>query len=74
MSNVICDGVGKSYGSDIILDNVSFSVNPGDKVGIIGVNGAGKSTLFSIIRGKLDATKGNVYIAAGSEIGCLEQI
>ncbi|MBR1949076.1 MAG: ABC-F family ATP-binding cassette domain-containing protein, partial [Alphaproteobacteria bacterium] len=38
------------------------------------VNGAGKSTLFSIIRGKLESTSGDVYISAGAKIGCLEQI
>ncbi len=74
MSIIVCDGVSVSYGTDIILDKIDFSVNEGDKVGIIGVNGAGKSTLFSVIRGKLDTTKGDVFISSGAEIGCLEQI
>ena len=51
MSIVVCSSVSLSYGADVILDNITFSVNAGDKVGVIGVNGAGKSTLFSIIRG-----------------------
>ena len=74
MSIIICDGVSLSYGADIILEKIDFSVNEGDKVGIIGVNGAGKSTLFSVIRGKLEASKGDVFISSGAEIGCLEQI
>lgn len=74
MSIIICDGVSLSYGADIILNDVTFSVNEGDKVGIIGVNGAGKSTLFSIIRGKLCASEGDVFISSGVKIGCLEQI
>ena len=74
MSILICNGVSLSYGADVVLDNITFSVNAGDKVGVIGVNGAGKSTLFSIIRNKLDATNGDVFISNGVEIGCLEQI
>lgn len=74
MSIVVCSGVSLSYGADVILDNITFSVNTGDKVGVIGVNGAGKSTLFSIIKGSLDTTKGDVFISNGAEIGCLEQI
>ncbi len=74
MSIVVCSGVSLSYGADVILDNITFSVNAGDKVGVIGVNGAGKSTLFSIIKGSLDTTNGDVFISNGAEIGCLEQI
>lgn len=74
MSIIVCGGVSLSYGADVILDNITFSVNTGDKVGIIGVNGAGKSTLLSIIRGNLETTKGDVFISNGAEIGCLEQI
>ena len=38
----------KSFGIDSILENVSFTVNEGDKIGIIGINGTGKTTLFKI--------------------------
>lgn len=74
MSIIVCDGVTLSYGADTILNNVTLAVNEGDKVGVIGVNGAGKSTLFSIIKGGLDTTSGNVYISNGATVGCLEQI
>ena len=74
MSIIVCDGVSVSYGSDVILEKIDFSVNEGDKVGVIGVNGAGKSTLFSVLRGRLDTSKGDVFISSGAEIGCLEQI
>ena len=40
-----------SFGTDVILKNISFALNDGDKLGIIGVNGAGKTSLFRILTG-----------------------
>ncbi len=74
MSIIVCDNVAFSYGADIILKKINFSVNEGDKIGVVGVNGAGKSTLFSLLRNKLDTSSGDVYISSGATIGCLEQI
>ncbi len=74
MSIIVCSSVSLSYGADTILEDITFAANEGDKFGVIGVNGAGKSTLFSIIRGTLDTTSGDVFIANGATIGCLEQI
>ncbi len=62
-----------SFGTDEILKDISFSVNDGDRVGVIGVNGIGKTSLFKIISGKYEATKGAVYIQKGHTIGLLEQ-
>ena len=44
-----CKDICKSYGIRDILKNITFSINEGDKVGVIGPNGEGKSTLFKII-------------------------
>lgn len=74
MSVLICEDITLSYGVDVILQNISFSVNEGARVGIIGANGAGKTTLFKIITGALKATSGNVYIGKGLSVGFLEQI
>ncbi len=74
MSIITCGGISFSYVSDTILENITFSVNTGDKVGVIGVNGAGKSTLFSIIKGRLEPTDGDCFISSGTTIGTLEQI
>ncbi len=62
-----------SFGTDVILKDVSFSVNDGDRVGIIGVNGAGKTSLFKIITGKYDADGGAVFVQKGHTVGMLEQ-
>ncbi len=52
--------VSLSYGPRLVLDDVSFTVAPGEKVGLIGVNGAGKSSLLKIIAGEQDADTGSV--------------
>ncbi len=49
-----------SYGPRLILDDVSFTVAPGEKAGLIGVNGAGKSSLVKIIAGLQEADAGKV--------------
>lgn len=62
-----------SFGADVILSDVSFSANDGDKIGIIGVNGAGKTSLFRLISGELTPDGGAVYLQKGHRIGILEQ-
>ncbi len=63
----------KTYGTDVILQDISFHINKGDRVGIIGLNGAGKTTLLNILAGELDADNGNVYISNDTTIGYLRQ-
>ena len=53
-------GIHLAYGPRLILDDVSFTVAPGEKAGLIGVNGAGKSSLLKIIAGELEADGGNM--------------
>lgn len=73
MSILVCSDISLSYGTKEILKNVSFSVNEGEKVGIIGVNGAGKSTLANIIAGRTQPTSGSVYIPGDVSVGMLSQ-
>ena len=68
-----CNNLNKSFGIDTILENISFTVNEGDKVGIIGVNGTGKTTLFKILSGIYGYDSGDIYLGKGVEIGYLEQ-
>ncbi len=65
--------VSLEFGTDVILDNITFSLNEGDKLGIVGVNGAGKSTLLKIILGEYSNATGSVYISKGKTVGFLEQ-
>jgi len=62
-----------SFGTKKVLDRVSFSLEEGDKLGVIGVNGCGKSTLFSLILGEREPDEGSIYIARGKTVGILTQ-
>ena len=68
-----CQNLSKSFGSDDIIKNVSFQINEGDKVAIVGNNGAGKSTLLKMITGELDTDAGTVVFAKDTTIGYLAQ-
>lgn len=57
----------------MILEDVSFSVNKGDRIGIVGPNGAGKTTLLSILSGEAVPTTGNFYVRNGYTVGYLKQ-
>ncbi len=72
MISLGCDKISLSFGVDTILDNISFSLNEGDRLGIVGVNGAGKSSLFKIITGEYKDC-GEVYISKGKTVGILHQ-
>ena len=62
----------KAYGTDVILDKVSFHINKGDRVGIIGINGAGKSTLLKMLTGEMSCESGDYFISADTKIGYLK--
>lgn len=68
-----CNNLNKSFGINSILENVNFTVNEYDKIGIIGVNGTGKTTLFKIISGIYGYDSGDIYTSKDCEIGYLEQ-
>lgn len=68
-----CSNICKTYIVDTILDKVSFSVEDGDKIGIIGLNGSGKTTLFNILAGNISKDSGDIYIQKDLKIGYLEQ-
>ena len=57
-----------------ILDGLTFQVDQGERVGLLGKNGAGKTTLFKILTGELDRDDGEVHIAPGKGVGLISQI
>ncbi len=73
MTILSVSGVSLSYGADEILKNVTFAVNEGDRVGVIGKNGAGKTSLFRILEGKEAPSGGSFSLARGTRVACLGQ-
>ena len=57
-----------------ILDGLTFQVDTGERVGLLGKNGAGKTTLFRILTGELEPDEGQVSIASGKRVGLISQI
>ncbi len=73
MIDISARNLTKAYGTEVILEGVSFHVNQGDRVGIIGVNGAGKTTLLNVLAGRLPSDDGDCFIAADKKLGYLKQ-
>ena len=65
--------VKKSFGGNEILKGVSFQVNPGEKVGLVGRNGAGKTTVFRLVTGEEGVDSGDVISMKGLRLGLLGQ-
>ncbi|MFH0325083.1 ABC-F family ATP-binding cassette domain-containing protein [Clostridium perfringens] len=68
-----CRHLTKSFGIDEILRDVTFNINEGDKVGLIGPNGEGKSTLFKILTKQLDYDSGELFLDKNKTLGYLSQ-
>ena len=67
------EGVSKSFGDRLLVDNLSFKIPPGAIVGIIGPNGAGKSTIFRMITGKEQPDSGTVKIGHTVQLAYVDQ-
>ncbi len=63
----------KSFGINSVLNDISFNVNEGDKIGLIGQNGGGKSTLLKILTNEIEATSGEIFINKSKTLGYLTQ-
>jgi energy-dependent translational throttle protein EttA len=72
--NVIdIEGLSKSYGDRLIIDNLTFKLPPGGIVGIIGPNGVGKTTLFRMITGQETPDAGEIIVADNVHLGYVDQ-
>ena len=75
MIDIRVEGLVKSFDLEKkILDGLTFQVDTGERVGLLGRNGAGKTTLFRILTGELDYDSGTVQIASGRRVGLISQI
>ncbi|MGV2128464.1 energy-dependent translational throttle protein EttA [Agrobacterium vitis] len=67
------DGISKSYGDRLLIDNLSLKLPPGGIVGVIGPNGAGKTTLFRMITGQETPDSGSVKVGDSVQLGYVDQ-
>ncbi len=67
------DNISKSYGARVLFENVTFNINKGERIGLVGRNGHGKTTLMRIITGEESADEGKISIPKNYKIGFLKQ-
>ncbi|XMB86437.1 ABC-F family ATP-binding cassette domain-containing protein [Mycoplasmatota bacterium WC44] len=72
--DISVNNITKSFSIYDVLKGVSFHINKGEKIGIVGSNGCGKTTLFKIIKGIERPDSGEIFIRKGLKIGYLDQI
>jgi phospholipid/cholesterol/gamma-HCH transport system ATP-binding protein len=65
-------GISKSFGNNVVLDNIDLKIYPGEALGIIGPSGTGKSTILRIIAGLLAPDAGEIYIKGQQRLGLVE--
>jgi len=73
MATVSVQNLKVDFGGKVLFENVSFDVNPGEFVGLIGANGTGKTTLFKVITGEIEPTEGGAFVGRNVKVGYLEQ-
>ena len=73
MTQIAFAGVGVDFGDTTLFSNVSFTVAPGERWGIVGRNGSGKTTLFRLLTGELEPTRGSIARAPRLRVSLLEQ-
>ena len=66
-------GISKTFGDEVLFKDISFNINKGDKVGLVGVNGAGKSTLFKILTGEATCDSGETVLGKDCRLGYMSQ-
>lgn len=73
MSLVVAQHISKAYQGRLVLDDLSFSIEQGDRIGLVGINGSGKTTLMGIIRGAIQPDTGMISRASSLLVSYLEQ-
>ena len=74
MADITVQNLTKYYGDRLILDGISFDLQPGEKVALLGGNGAGKTTLFNILTRRIPFDSGVAAIGEGRTVGIIDQI
>ncbi|MEC8733507.1 MAG: ATP-binding cassette domain-containing protein, partial [Planctomycetota bacterium] len=73
MSLLTISNLRHTYGTHVVLDGATLSIEAGEKIGLVGRNGSGKTTLMRAIRGDLAPDSGTVQLQKGARVGYLSQ-
>ena len=73
MSLLTISNLRHTYGTHVVLDGATLSIEAGEKIGLVGRNGSGKTTLMKAIRGDLEPDSGSVQVQKGARVGYLSQ-
>ena len=73
MAILTVQGLSKYWGIDLLFKDVSFLLNEGEKMALVGRNGSGKTTLLKILMGRMEHDEGQIIVPAGTRIGYLSQ-
>jgi ATP-binding cassette subfamily F protein 3 len=74
MSLIVAEHLHQAFGSQEVLKDISFSLGPEERIGLIGPNGQGKTTLVRLIAGELESTGGELTLSRNMKIGYLPQV
>lgn len=70
---IAAHNIGVGFGGHPLFGSVSFVINPGDRMGLVGSNGAGKTTLMRILMGRMEPDEGNIALRSSAVVGYLPQ-
>ncbi|MCK4372791.1 MAG: ABC-F family ATP-binding cassette domain-containing protein, partial [candidate division Zixibacteria bacterium] len=73
MTLVAAERISRKFNDQVILDDVSFTIKTGHRIGLVGKNGCGKTTLFEIIAGRMGLDRGVVHRSKQCRIDYIEQ-
>ena len=73
MAILTVNNIKKMFGTDVIIQDITFEVQKGDHIGLVGINGSGKTTLFKVLNGEYTADEGTFTPARETSIGYMEQ-
>lgn len=73
MAILTVNNIKKMFGTDTIIQDITFEVQKGDRIGLVGINGSGKTTLFKVLNGEYSADEGSFTPAHDTSIGYMEQ-
>ena len=73
MALITVSELSMEFGEQLLFDNMNFEIQPGDRIGLIGVNGCGKTTLFKLLTGEYQPSGGNINFGKNVTVGYMEQ-